>query len=280
MSLRNSVGADFVIAAINRKEKALVPSGHTVVLPGDILSVVADETDVTRILKNIGKRRSKPKRIILVGGSEIALFLLENFSCDARKNIVLVDQERAICIRFAQQFPEILVLNVDITDDRVLENEQLTGYDLLISLTDNDELNIITASYAKRSGIRCSMALIRQNSNYIRLARLMDIDSVISATEATVESLLRYLRGANIASIHSLFEGQLEVYEFRISETTSLCGHRVNEINMRNKGIIAGITGADGKNSIPAGTYRFTAGDTVVVIAVRESAEFIQSLFN
>jgi trk system potassium uptake protein TrkA len=280
MSVRNAIKANFVIAAINRADGAIVPSGHTMIQPGDTLSLVADDTDVAKVLQAIGKRRSKPKKIVLVGGSKITHFLLGFFSSGAREDIVLVDQKPEVCTQFATMYPEILVIKADITDESILEEEHLIDYDLLISLTDNDELNIITASYAKRSGIARSMALIKYNNNYIRLASHLDIDSVISTTEATVDSLLRYLRGKNVSSIHSLFDGRLEVYEFKILETSRICGKKLSEVNMRNRAIIAGITDTSGKNIIPSGNYRLNTGDIVLVTVNRESIDFVQTMFN
>ncbi|MFA6688674.1 MAG: Trk system potassium transporter TrkA [Sphaerochaetaceae bacterium] len=280
MSLRNAMKADFVIAAINRADGAIVPSGHTMIHPGDTLSLVADDSDVAKIFQNIGQRRKKPKKIVLVGGSKIAHFLLGFFSSGAREDIVLVDQKPDVCTQFATMYPELLVIKADITDESILEEEHLLNYDLLISLTDNDELNIITASYAKRAGIARSMALVKHNNNYIRLASFLDIDSVISTTEATVDSLLRYLRGKNVSSIHSLFNGRLEVYEFKIMETSKVCGKKLSEIDMRNRAIIAGITDTDGKNLIPSGSYKLAAGDIVLVTVNRESVDFVQKMFN
>ncbi|MDK2860325.1 MAG: trk/ktr system potassium uptake protein [Sphaerochaeta sp.] len=72
---------------------------------------------------------------------------------------------------------------------------------MIISFTDNDGLNIITASYAKHIGI----------------------DVVISTTDTTVESLLLYFRGTNVPSVHALFNGQLEVYEFVAHPNSAVC---------------------------------------------------------
>ena len=85
-----------------------------------------------------------------------------------------------------------------------MQEEQLGSYVLLIALTDNDELNIIPESYAKRIGISRSMALIKQNNNYTGHASYLDIDVVISITDTTIESILHYLRGTTIKSIHRL----------------------------------------------------------------------------
>jgi trk system potassium uptake protein len=278
-TLRKSLKANFVIAAIKRNNDGIVPSGGTVIYPGDTISLVASETDMEIIFKLLGQEKTKTKKIAIVGGSKIARFLLRNFSSAKRKNFVLIEQDGDVCERFASIFPELLVVKSDITEETIFEDERLDTFNLLLALTDNDELNIITASYAKRVGIDRSIALIKNNNNYIRLAKHLDIDSVISVSEATVDSLMKYLRGSHVSSVHSLFEGLFEVFEFTISEGMSVAGKKLKDINMKNKGIIAGISTFDGQNIIPTGEYKLHPGDTLLVTAGRQALGNIQSIF-
>lgn len=277
---RASIGTEFVIAAISRENEGIVPSGNTIVFPGDTLSIVAVDNDREALFKLMGQHRVKPKKIVIVGGSKIARFLLRAFEPSQHRSIVLVEQDVDVAARFSQLFPHLLVVKSDITDESIFEDERLDTFDLLISLTDNDELNIITASYAKRIGISRAVALIKNNNNYIRLARHLDIDSVISVSEATVDSLLKYMRGAHVSSVHSLFGGQFEIFEFVITSSMKVAGKKLKEINMRNKGVIAGITTGKGQNIIPTGAYKIEAGDTLLVCAGREELGFVQKIFS
>ncbi len=278
--MRTKLKADFIIAAIHRRGSAFVPFGATSIEPNDTLSIVAETSEVSDILKTIGKIQNKPKRIALVGASKIARALLNLMTPAMRAKIAVIDQDPAVCTVFSERFPEILVIKADITDEDILKEEQLDRYDLLIALTDNDELNIITASYAKRIGITKSMALVKQNNNYVRLASYLDIDSVISTTITTVDSLLRYLRGTNITSLHSLFNGQLEIYEFTITKTSKACDKKLSELNMRKKAIIAGLTNKEGNSVIPNGNATLKEGDSVLVAVNRDSVDFIQKFFS
>ena len=160
-----------------------------------------------------------------------------------------------------------------------MQEEQLANSDLLIALTDNDELNVITASYAKRMGVTRSIALIKQNNNYIRMARFLDIDVVISTTDTTVESLLRYLRSTNVSSVHTLFDGQLEIIEYVLPKTSPLIGKALKDIDMRTKALIAGMTGPDGTSHIPTGNSTIEADSTLLVVVKLEHTEFIEALF-
>ncbi len=278
--LRESLGAEFIVASINRSGSVFVPSGTSTIKLGDTVSIVAQDKDIDILRGTTGHIKKRPKSIVLVGGTRITHLLLRQFPPEVRRNTVLVDKDAEVCAHFASLFPEVLVLRADITDESIFEDESLASYDLLISLTDNDELNMITASYAKRAGNMYTIALIKHNNNYVHFAGMLDIDSVISTTEATADSLLRFLRGDNVSSLHLLFKGQLEVYEFTMTPAAQVCGKQLKDIDIRGKGIVAGITDVHGRDIIPTGNYRLSPGETVVVTVAKQHADLIRQLFD
>lgn len=278
--LRQELNATFIIAALNRNGEALVPSGDTVVKPGDTLSLVAPEESVNQLLSSVGRKSMKAKRIAIVGASQVADFLLRAIPKYQHRDIALIDKDKDVCEHMATVYPDVLVLNADITSEGVFEEEGLGNYDLILCLTSDDELNIITASYAKHYGIKNSLALVSSNPNYVRMADHLDIDSIISTQDVTVDSLMRYLHGQNVSSMHSLFDGQIEAFEFTIAEDNPIVGTALKDIDMRSKGIIAGVTKPDGRTVIPGGLYVVQGGDALITVIERKSTDFIQKLLN
>ena len=276
--LRKELNANFIIAALSRDGEALVPSGDTVVRPGDTLSLVAQEESVKKLLSSVGRKSMRAKHIAIVGASQVADFLLRAIPKYQHKDITLIDKDKDVCEHMATVYPDVLVLNADITNEAVFEEEGLGTYDLILCLTSNDELNIITASYAKHFGIKNSLALVSHNPNYIRMADHLDIDNIISTQDVTVDSLMRYMHGKNVSSTHSLFDGQIEALEFTIAEGNPIIGRALKDIDMRGKGIIAGVTKKDGSTLIPGGLYVIEHGDALITVIERKSTDFIQRL--
>ena len=252
--IRREIPGRFVVIGIRRRGK-------------DIYSRLSDVRNVPI------------NKIILVGGTRIARFALLSMSESRRRNVILVEKDLSVCERFARDFPEVIVLNGAISDESFWEEERLYQSDLLISVTDNDELNIIAASYAKRLGTKRAVALIKTNNSYIPLAEAMDIDGVISTTNATVDAIVRYLRGDRIQSLHTLFDGQLEVYEYEVTESFRYTGMKLKDIDFRGKLIIAGVKRAKGKdNFIPDGNYQIEVGDTLLLSAVHSNYAYVEKL--
>jgi trk system potassium uptake protein TrkA len=210
----------------------------------------------------------------------VADFLLRAIPKYQHRDIALIDKDSAVCEHMATVYPDVLVLNADITAEGVFEEEGLENYDLMLCLTSNDELNIITASYAKHFGIKTCLALVSHNPNYLRMASHTDIDSIISTQDVTVDSLMRYLHGQNVSSMHTLFGGQIEAFEFTIADGNPIAGRALKDIDMRGKGIIAGVTKSDGRTLIPNGFYVLEQGDSLITVIERKSTDFIQKLLH
>lgn len=276
-NIRSSVTGRFIIAAINRDGQAIVPSGETTIKVGDTLSIVAKEDTVRTIMENAGKQRQKSKKIVIVGATEITDFLLRQFSPAKRKNITVVAKDPEACSELSKQYPECLVINGNISQESFFIQEGLTSNDLIICLTDNDELNILTASFAKNQGIPSSIAVINKNPDYKSMAQHLDIDSIISAQDVTIDSIAKFLLGANVSSTHSFFDGQIEAIAVEIPQNSILCGKALKDIDMRERGIIAGVT-RDRETAIPDGKFIIQAGDQLVFVILRKEIDFMKKI--
>ena len=282
IDVKKSLGGQYIIIGVRRGNEVLTPSGNTVLREGDEIAVMAGDDDSDKVYKALcGESTSiKLRRIITVGGTRIARYLFSNLPKNMLRRMTLIEKDGEVCSDFSEEFPEILTINESITDENIWEDERLSQADVMISVTENDELNIITASYAKRTGTKKTMALLKTNPNYIQFATNMDIDATISTTEATVDAIMKFLRGENVVTLHSIFGGEMEVYEYVLGERFSLLGRKLMEVDLRGKCIIAGVKRKCSRESfVPDGQYEFTAGDTVLVACSHANYDAVTELF-
>ena len=80
--------------------------------------------------------------------------------------------------------------------------------------------------------------------------------------------------------MHSLFDGQIEAFEYEVPKTGRIVGKALKDINMRGKGIIAGVTKQNGTTTIPGGLYVVQTGDKLVLVIERRYAQTIQELLD
>ncbi|MCR5760950.1 MAG: Trk system potassium transporter TrkA [Sphaerochaetaceae bacterium] len=279
--IRKNFSGNFVIAALSRDEDVMVPSGDTVIKKGDTLGVIADNDSLEDLFHTEDQKKQRSRKICIVGGTKITDFLLHDLTMRQRRNTTVIIKDPEFATDISSKYPEVLTINDNIINEGLFAQENLDNNDVMVCITDNDELNIISASYAKTMGIKNSMALIIKNPDYLRMTRHMGIDSLISSQDVTVDSILKYLHGKNISSMHKMFDGRLETFEFKVPADSPLIGKKLMDINMKEKGIIGGVTNTkDKSNTIPTGTYEIRSGDILLLITLSKSNMFIQNLLS
>lgn len=281
IEMKKTLGGEYVVIGVKRGKNVFSPSGTTVLERGDELAVMAVDDESESIFSFFRGEQSsmKMKKAFIVGGTRIARYLLRMMPRRLQGRMILIEKDPEVCSSFAEEFPSLLVLNDSITDESVWEDERLHNADLLVSVTENDELNIITASYAKKIGTKKSMALLKTNPNYVQFADTMDIDVSISTTSSTVDTIMKHLRGEGVKTLHSTFDGELEVYEYVLNPSFVHIGKKLMETNFRGKFTLAGVKRLGGESFVPDGNYTYTEGDTILVSSVHENYDFVTELF-
>ena len=263
--LRKNLPYDFVVTAIYRNASVIIPSGDTEIKQGDILAIITDSDQAYAALSGseMSSVYSEPDDIVILGATRITRFLLNTFTPRERKKVRLVEKDSAMAEEFASLYPEIMVLNASITDELVWENEDLGMADLFLSLTDNDELNIVTSGYAKKIGVKKAIA----------------VDVALSITDVTSDAVIRFLRGDGISAMHTLFNGDLEVYEYIVQDDFRFIGKKLKDVKFRSRIVLAGAKKPDGSSFIPDGEYTFTSGDSLIMAIRHEDSGYLKELF-
>ncbi len=277
-NLRRTLPGDYIIAVLNRGSEVFVPSGDTQIEEGDTIGLVATDESIENILAKLGKKKKKNGRIVIIGGTQVVDFLLHLMKTSFRKRTTVISKDKNFCEKISSKYSDVLVTNENISNEGVFRQESLDGYNLLLSLTDNDELNFLVASFAKHIGVTNSIAMVNKKPDFAEMVDFLNIDSLVLSQDVMVDSVMRYLQSPDVSNTHTVFDGKIEVFEYSITEGNKLCGKQLKDIDMKNRGLIAGSRKADGKTVIPGGTYLIETGDTLTVVARRSELDFIREL--
>ena len=87
--------ADARVAAIYRKNKAIVPSGDTVIEDGDEVFFIAAKKNIKKVMSELRKAERPYKRIIIAGGGNIGYRLASALEDSLNIKIIEVSAERA-----------------------------------------------------------------------------------------------------------------------------------------------------------------------------------------
>lgn len=223
---------DARVAAIFRKDRAIVPEGHTEIHVDDEVFFIAARQDIRAVMSELRRLEKPYKKIMIAGGGNIGARLARNLSKDFR--VKIIERGLAKCEQLADQLDDVIVLHGSASDQDLLIEENIEATDVFCALTNDDEANIMASMLAKRLGVRTVMTLI-SNPAYVDLIEDGTIDIAISPQQTTVSSLLTHVRRGDIVNVHSLRRGAAEAIEVIAHgdlKTSQVVGRRLEEITL------------------------------------------------
>jgi trk system potassium uptake protein TrkA len=161
--------------------------------------------------------------------------------------VKIIEYSKKRCAVLSSCLNQALVLQGDVTDEALLEAENVSEMDMFIAVTNDDENNIMSALLAKRMGARRVVALINRRS-YVDLLQSGQIDIAISPAQATIGTLLAHVRRGHVTQVHSLRRGAAEALEAVVHgdrDSCSCVGRRIDEIDLPRGATIAAIVRSD-----------------------------------
>lgn len=267
------------IVAILRGDQKIIPKSDETLQPGDEVYFVCDSQHLRRCLEVFGKHSKTARRAIIVGGGNIGLLLasmIEKGHPDIDLRLIEKDIQRAHFV--SQHLDKTLVLGGDGLSHKIMEEAEAGNVEIVITVMDNDEGNILSALMAKKYGCERAITLIN-NSNYIPLMAGMGMDAVISPPSITVSTILEHIRRGRILSAHSLRDGFAEVIEIEALETSGVVNMPISELDLPEASIVGAILRPGKGVIIPRPETLIRAHDRVVVLAAHDCVHAIENMF-
>ncbi len=293
---RAALGLNFLAAALERGHGVEIPSGDSVPDPGDLIYLLGSPRDLDELIGEEPSALPKLRKIVLAGGGPVSRLLAEGLMGGEaatriglsrgakglvgklrRPSIALLEGSMDSCKSLARDLPGVLVLNRDLADEDLFLEEGLTGADLFIAATGDPEINILAAARAKLFGVERALALAENNA-YNPLTEKLGLDGVISVKTNVVSSIVEYLRGGNLTTLHSFFDRGLKILEFTVTEQAGLDDTPIRELALP-KGALVIFINRRGRSALPTGDSRLAVGDRLGIFTSMDAIRSVERLF-
>ncbi len=238
-------GIETRVAAIFRRDRAIAPDGNTVIEADDEVFFVAAAEHIQSVMGELRKLDRAVRRVLLGGGGNIGQRLAS--ALEAKYNVKLIEHSLERAKDLSHKLNKTIVLQGDAADEDLLREENIDNTDVFCAVTNDDQINILSAMLAKRMGARKVMALINRSA-YVDLVQSSMIDIAISPDQTTISSLLAHIRRGDVAVVHSLRRGAAEAIEAIAhgdQRTSKVVGRRVEEIKLPQGASIDAILRGD-----------------------------------
>ncbi len=279
---KNGVISDFRFAAIKRHDtpNIIIPRGKDVLMQGDDVFVIGSGLAIEQLFRLFGIIiNAHLDRVIIVGASAIGIELarvLEGNGTDVK----LIESDEDLAELASQSLKRTTVLSGDFLQLKLLEEAGVEDVDGFVSVTGDDENDIMACMTAKEHGAQRALALIQQPRYLPLLARIPRLDGVVSRHLTVVSNLLRLIRRGNIVSVAVLHEIDAEVIEIITGVNAKIAHKEIGALNTRfpDNAFIGAILRRENL-IIPHGETVIQPADRVIVFSMPEAIPVVEDMF-
>lgn len=276
-AFKRSEGAEHTnLCVIFRGAQAIIPLGDEDIRPGDHIYVATTAEDLDASLAFMGvARRERVRQVFIVGGGEVGLELARALETQ-KVGVKLFERDTRRSDYLAEQLKGALVINADGTNQETLIRENVHGADAFISLTGDDDANLISCMLARRLGVDKVVPLLNR-LNYVPLAQRLGINTSVSPRVKAADALLEHIRKGGVLSVRTLGEEEAEAIELEVPRESDYAGKPLADIAFPAGTKVGAILRPDGQAIIPNGNSVISAGDHVVFFAQEHAVQDLES---
>lgn len=207
-------------------------------------------------------------RVFIVGAGEVGFSTAQMLSREGHQ-ITMVEQDQSIVDRVGDQL-DALVLQGNGASPKVLKENNASKADLLIAVTDSDEVNITACVVAKTQGVERTVARIRNNDYYDTndpfATDVLGIDFVIHPERAAAEEIREALRVPGTVNVETFAGRSIEVAEVALKEDSPVVRKAIREVRFPRRSLIVGVV-REGEAIVPRGDTVLREEDHVFLIS-------------
>ena len=266
------------VVGVSRDANLYIPHSADQLMAGDLAYVVTTKDQVRRTLGLFGHEEQEATRIVIAGGGNIGLYIARTIEQrQSRTKVKIIEPKRDRAISIADQLRRTVVLNGSALDQKLLHEADIQDADLMVAVTNNDQVNILSSVMAKRLGCKSNLTLIN-NPAFQDITKSVGIDAYVNPGSVTISRVLQHVRRGRIRAVYSVERGAAEIIEAEALETSPLVGVYLRDLDLP-EGMRLGAIYRDGQVIKPSGSVRIQAKDRVVIFALARAVKQVEQMF-
>jgi len=266
------------VVGIYRGNRLSIAHSSDQLQAGDLAYVICQREHVRRTLGLFGHEEQEARRIIIAGGGNIGHYVartIEEHQPKTRLKIIETDREKAAAV--SEQLRHTVVLHGSALDQNILQQADVQDADLMVTLTNSDQINILAGVMAKSLGCKSNLVLVN-SSSLNNVTKSIGIDAQINPRAVTISRVLQHVRKGRIRSVYAVQQGSAEVIEAEALETSPLVGRPFRDLELPD-GIRIGAIYRGGTVIRPDGDTKIKAKDRVVLFSTAEAVKNVEQMF-
>lgn len=267
-----------LIAMIFRGPQVIIPHGAERLQAEDHVYIVTREQDLPALLTFMGlHQQERFERVFILGGKQIGIRVAEELET-LKVAVKIFESDPKRCQKMSQILNQSIVVHGDGGDAELLVEENISGVNAYLALTNDDEDNLIAALLARRLGARKVVALINR-LNYLPLAQRLGISTSLSPRLVTVDRILQFVRKGVVLSVTTFREEEAEAIELMAVPGSPFIGKPLRELKLPRDAIVGAIVRPSGEALVPRGDAVIEEGDRVIFFTLEGAVPKLEKAF-
>ncbi len=273
MKLYDFAKVHVLVCAVRRGDQTFIPNGGYVFEEGDRISVTANSSDLTTMIRNLHLGEQKIRNVMIIGGSRTSFYLAKKLLRN-KLRVKIIENNHARCMALAASLPGATIIEGDGTMPSLLQEEDIQSADAVLAMTSIDEENMILSLYAKSQGVQTVIPKINRDE-LLGISKTIGLETIINPKVLCCNNIVRYVRalenteGGSMITLHRIADNSVEALEFMANETTHYLNQPLMNIPIKKNIIIARINRC-GNSFSPSGSDHIASGDLVIVAATSQ----------
>jgi trk system potassium uptake protein TrkA len=217
--------------------------------------------------------------IVVIGLGEVGRHLVRELVQEGH-DLVAIDADEAQ-IRFVEEHYDVMAIEGYGAREEVLAKAQVGRADLVVAVTDHDEVNLIAALAAQRAGAKRVVARAQGNewarwTEGVRYG-LLGVDVVINPRVLVAQELAKVARSHGAAEVIDLAQARIELVKMELDDETRHTGKPLSALDVPRDVLIAAIV-RSGELFVPGGADVLLSGDRVYLIGVPSAVVALEDM--
>jgi len=265
-----------LVTTIVRGDATLIPRGDTVIRAEDQVFLAGTRRLVDRSLMYFRAGGRRLAKVMIVGASAMGRELARDLLAAGVK-VKIIDRNPEKCRLASEQLRHAMVLNGEGSDTDLLESEGVSEMDGFVSVSQDEETNIMACLLARSLGAGKTVCLVNR-PDYVPLLPILGVDTAISPRLATSTSIAGFVKRGAVISAENLGYSGAEILQLEVHASCPWLGRRLTELRFPPDAVIGAVL-TRGRVETPGGDTVLGAGDQVVVFALPGGVAAVEEFF-
>ena len=209
-------------------------------------------------------------RIIVVGGGKVGTALCRSL-VEENHDVILIEEKESVLKNVTKRY-DIMGIVGNGANFKILEQAEVKICDIFIALTDQDEVNMISAVLARKMGAKEVIVRVRNpeySNDYFKNKNFLGFSMVVNPELQTARYIANSVDFPNALSVEHFVNGRVMLMEFKILDDSKLCYLSLEQFRKRFGNIVVCAIEREKNVIIPSGEDVIQAGDKIFVTGSR-----------